>query len=236
MRLHFNYKIHQVCILHFVQVGPQVAVYSQLARENGLGTSLLERLFTYYKSKRFQKAATTHAATLLTNYRCHPSILMLASSLFYECTLLSRSKSRAHPKAPFPLVFDCTSFSQEGFSKLPAENKREAEMLVRKMLELLKDWPGLNQASPPVGLLASSRQQVRNEVYVLCTRFICHVVHCEGVILPFLCSTVFHIITANRLNACVPHSIDSNMLLEQYYHAKWKYYQHLPFRVCKSDY
>ena len=142
-----------------MQVGPKVAVLSDIARENGLGDSILERLFTRYKT--FKKASTSHAATLLTNYRCHPSILMLASSLFYECTLLSRSKSRAHPKAPFPLVFACTSFSQEGFSNLPAENEREAEMIVRKMLEFVKEWPQKREEeNPRIGLLASSRQQV----------------------------------------------------------------------------
>jgi len=130
-----------------------------MARENGLGDSILERLFTHYKT--LKKATTSHVATLLTNYRCHPSILMLASSLFYECTLLSRSTSRTHPKAPFPLVFTCTSLSQDGFSNLPAENEREATMLVRKMLEFVRDWPiQPNQPTPVVGLLASTKQQV----------------------------------------------------------------------------
>ena len=147
-----------VCI-PYTQVGPKVAVLSDIARENGLGDSILERLFTRYKT--FRKASTSHAATLLTNYRCHPSILMLASSLFYECTLLSRSKNMAHPKAPFPLVFACTSFSQDGFSNLPAENEREAEMLVKKMLEFVRQWPTWpNQPKLVVGLLASSKQQV----------------------------------------------------------------------------
>ena len=136
-----------------------MTVLSDKARENGLGDSIIERLFTHYKTLR--KATTTHAATLLTNYRCHPSILMLASSLFYECTLLSRSTSRTHPKAPFPLVFACTSLSQEGFSNLPAEDEREAEILVRKMLEFVRDWPiQPNQPKPVVGLLASTKQQV----------------------------------------------------------------------------
>ena len=140
-------------------MGPKVTVLSDMARENGLGDSILERLFTHYKA--LKKATTSHVATLLTNYRCHPSILMLASSLFYECTLLSRSTSRTHPKAPFPLVFTCTSLSQDGFCNLPAENEREATMLVRKMLEFVRDWPiQPNQPTPVVGLLASTKRQV----------------------------------------------------------------------------
>jgi len=139
-----------------------VAVYNKVARENGLGTSLIERLFTHYNS--FKKAATSHAITLLTNYRCHPSILMLASSLFYECTLLSRSMSRTHPRAPFPIVFTCTSISQNlmEFINLSAENEREAELLIMKLLEFVKDWPQRRDGEmPTIGLLASSRQQVR---------------------------------------------------------------------------
>jgi len=139
-----------------------VAVYNKVARENGLGTSLVERLFTHYKM--FKKATTSHVATLLTNYRCHPSILMLASSLFYECTLLSRSMSRTYPRAPFPIVFTCTSISKnlEEFINLSAENEREAELLVMKLLEFVKDWPQRrDEKMPTIALLASSRQQIR---------------------------------------------------------------------------
>lgn len=159
-----------------LQVGPQVAVLSNAARENGLGTSLIERLFTHYKEKK--RAATDleipHTAALLTNYRCHPSILMLASSLLYECTLLSRSDSKPHPKAPFPIIFYCTSLEQEGFRNLPDVNENEAELLVRKMLEFARNWPReRGKEKPRIGLLAPTRQQVGMELsflpfFILC--------------------------------------------------------------------
>ena len=128
-----------------------------MAREEGLGTSLLERVFSVYKGT---KAERSHVSTLLTNYRCHPSILMLASSLFYECTLLSRSDSKSLPGASFPIVFECSSVSQENFANAPAEDKQEGAILVSRMLDFIQnDWPK-SEKQTSVGLLASTRKQV----------------------------------------------------------------------------
>ncbi len=147
-------------LLH-VQVGPQVTVLSSYARnsDNGLGTSLVARLFTKYKQLKRQRS---HSTTLLTNYRCHPSILMLASSLLYESTLLSRSDSQAHPMAPYPIVFACTSFKEDCFANCPPENEADAELLVTKMLEYVSSWPPdpHKGQKPTVALIASTRHQV----------------------------------------------------------------------------
>ena len=140
------------------QVGPQVRVLSERARENGLGESLLERLFSHYKAIKHASMTETHTSSLLTNYRCHPSILMLASSLFYECTLLSQNKREAHPKAPYPLVFVCTSVRQDGFSNCSPENEEEAQLLITKMIEYIQTWH--STPTEPIGLLASTKQQV----------------------------------------------------------------------------
>ena len=128
-----------------------------MAREGGLGTSLLERLFSVYKET---KLAKSHVSTLLTNYRCHPSILMLASSLFYECTLLSRSDSKSLPGAPFPIVFESSSISRSNFANAPSDSMDEASILVSRMLDfILNDWPR-SEKQTSVGLLASTRKQV----------------------------------------------------------------------------
>ena len=131
---------------------------SQLAQEKELGNSLLERLFKHYKSSRQNSVIQTHTASLLTNYRCHPSILTFTSSLFYEHTLLSRSESQTHPLAPYPLVFTCSSIDKT-LTGLPAEDQREAEVLVEKMHSFVSNWPR-NTNKPTVGLLASTRKQV----------------------------------------------------------------------------
>lgn len=84
---------------------------------------------------------------------------MLASSLFYECALLSQSKRETHPKAPYPLVFACTSLRLDGFSNCSPENEEEAEILIAKMIDYVHTWN--IQPTEPIGLLASTKQQVR---------------------------------------------------------------------------
>ena len=131
---------------------------SKAARENGLGTSLIERLFLHYKKHRADKK---FASTLLTNYRSHPSILMLASTLLYECRLLSRSTCEAHPLAPYPVIFACSSLQQDGFRNRPAVNETEARIVVNKALEFIESWPSSQSGEKPVvGLLATSYPQV----------------------------------------------------------------------------
>ena len=48
-------------------------------------------------------------ALLLTNYRCHDSILRLPSNLFFNSTLQVRTNSELHPKTSSALHFVCTS-------------------------------------------------------------------------------------------------------------------------------
>ena len=131
---------------------------SEKARESGLGDSLLERLYSHYKEVNSGALIKSHTSTLLTNYRCHPSILMLASSLFYECSLISRANRETHPNAPYPLVFSCTSVRQNEFINSPAENEEEAKLLLQKMVEYIQTWT--NTLEEPIGLLASTKQQV----------------------------------------------------------------------------
>ena len=143
-------------------MGPQVRTLSERARENGLGESLLERLFSHYNEADNASMTKTHTSSLLTNYRCHASILMLASSLFYECALLSHSKQEPHPKAPYPLTFLCTSVKQDEFSNCSPENEEEAKLLITKMIEFIQTWHPV--PTKPFGLLASTKQQVINKI------------------------------------------------------------------------
>ena len=138
---------------------------SKAALENGLGVSLLERLYDCYSEKKSLK--TNHTATLLTNYRCHPTILMLCSSLFYKHTLLSRSSSKPHPLAPYPLVFACTSLEESTLENLSAVDKVEADLLIEKVLQFhhhwTENWDKLQKEAGRVlsiGVLASTREQV----------------------------------------------------------------------------
>ena len=110
-----------------------------------------------------------HTASLLTNYRCHSSILSFTSSLFYQHTLLSRSSSETHPLAPYPLVFTCTSID-DNIKNLPDEDLHEARVLVDKMFSFISKWPqskpkqskSKQSKRPTIGLLASTRKQVNS--------------------------------------------------------------------------
>ena len=118
----------------------------------------MERLFNLYKSQQSDAITNNHTASLLTNYRCHSSILAFTSSLFYQHTLLSRSSSETHPLAPYPLVFTCTSIDKNT-KNLPAEDREEARVLVERMYSFVSTWPRSNPKEN-VGLLASTRKQV----------------------------------------------------------------------------
>ena len=135
-----------------------MTVLSEEAQKQDLGFPLLERLFNLYKSKESGLCLKNHTASLLTNYRCHSSILTFTSSLFYQHTLLSRSSSETHPLAPYPLVFTCTS-TDKNTKNLPAEERHEARVLVDKVEQFVSHWPQ-STTKPTVGVLASSRKQV----------------------------------------------------------------------------
>ena len=137
-----------------------MAVLSELAQEYELGVSLLERLFNLYKSTRSGSCMKNHTAPLLTNYRCHPSILAFTSSLFYQHTLLSRSQSETHPLAPYPLVFTCSSIDKKTCN-LPAEDLHEARVLIKEVEKFASKWPRSNPKQK-VCILASTRKQVYN--------------------------------------------------------------------------
>ena len=133
---------------------------SKLAQSHEMGESLIQRLFTYYRIMP-ERCVQNHSASLLTNYRCHSSILSLTSSLFYEHTLLSRSQSQTHPLAPYPLVFTCCSIDNRNLRSLPVEDRTEARVLVEKMRTFVMKCPRKKHNEKyRVGLLASSRIQV----------------------------------------------------------------------------
>ena len=140
---------------------------SNLAQKQELGVSLLERLFKLYKSYKIGGSIRNHTASLLTNYRCHSSILAFTSSLFYQHTLLSRSSSETHPLAPYPLVFTCTSIDKNS-KNLPDEDVHEAKVLIEKVQCFLSQWPK-SSTKQVVGVLASTRKQVCMFICIVCS-------------------------------------------------------------------
>ena len=107
------------------------------AQENGLAVSLLERLHGLYEKLR--EATRNHCVNLVTNYRCHHGILELAEKLFYKLPLNCKiPKSSAHPDAPYPLLFFCSSIDDKAQSNT---NKQEAEITLKLVAKFAKHWP-----------------------------------------------------------------------------------------------
>lgn len=108
------------------------------AQKNGLALSLLERLHGLYNELRV--AARNHCVNLVTNYRCHPGILELAEKLFYKLPLNCKIPKRsAHPDAPYPLLFFCSSIDDKAQSN--TTNKQEAEIALKLVAKFAKQWP-----------------------------------------------------------------------------------------------
>jgi len=138
-------------------------VLGEEAQENGLKSSLLERLQSHYK-KIGDKTATLQAS-LQTNFRCHKHILSFASELFYGSHVKTSricKRIQPHPDFPYPLVFVCSS--KDKISNYESSvNEEEAYLLLNKLVELstcLQDSCG-----GTICVLSSSRGQVHMSVH-----------------------------------------------------------------------
>ena len=108
-----------------------------MPRECGLSVSLLQRLHRHYH--KYGKACSF---SLLQNYRSHSGLLMLPSSLFYRSTLQCNvPDSNAHPLAPFPLVFVCSSIDSTPSANAMDTDEEEAKILVDEVDKYVKSWP-----------------------------------------------------------------------------------------------
>lgn len=74
-----------------------------------------------------------YVAPLLTNYRCHETILRLPSALFYESTLQPRSTSKLHPSCISAIEFVCTSLDQTILHNCPDYDDTEVKILLEQV-------------------------------------------------------------------------------------------------------
>ena len=132
-----------VCVLYQLplsfQVGPDVLVLGEEARRHGLSTSLLERLHNHFT----EMGQLSSVFSLLQNHRSHNGLLSLPSALFYRSTLQCNvPDSKAHPLAPFPLVFVCSSIEDISSANAVGTDEKEAETLVREVKRYVcQTWP-----------------------------------------------------------------------------------------------
>ena len=74
-------------------------------------------------------------ALLLTNYRCHESILRLPSNLFFKSTLQVRTNSELHPKTSSALKFVCTSMNSSIATSTEDCSYEEARITLEQVCE-----------------------------------------------------------------------------------------------------
>ncbi len=186
----------------FVQVGPALLVLGEEARENGLKYSLLERLLKLYKSQNLADFAKYHMFDLNVNYRCHANIMNIPNKLFYSSKIIPMPvDALSHPRAPFPLIFVCSSLSHE------AEPWLEARVLLDILEDMvIRSWP--SSWGPTnlhdVALIAASRTQVLDLKILVIGRFIIIIVVVDvvtGVVVPagVVVAGVIIVVVANSL-------------------------------------
>ena len=134
----------------------------------GLGQSLLERLHTLYDAHMQSSAnAENHCATLLTNYRCHHSLLALPSYLFYHSALMANKmavkQALLHPDTNFSLHFICSSLDDSIVDVPNDTNEKEARLLLQAAVDYVKEWPPewKEKDLSTVCLMAATANQVK---------------------------------------------------------------------------
>ncbi|KAF9265127.1 P-loop containing nucleoside triphosphate hydrolase protein [Marasmius fiardii PR-910] len=143
------------------QLGP--IIVSDIARQNELDVSLLERLL-----ERPVYAEHPEARYQAPNYRSHPAILMPPSAMFYNdslepCAANGLISWAQLPNPSFPLKF-IGSYTKEDsiHEKATWYNAGEIERIVEVISSLMEE---ANKSSPPlqlqdIGVMAPWREQV----------------------------------------------------------------------------
>jgi serine/threonine protein kinase len=122
------------------QVGPAMLVLGEEPQKYGLSVSLLERLYDLYQE--LGDVAKPYCAHLSTNFRCHSAILNLARQVAYKTTLRCNVPDlSAHPDAPFPLLFVCTSLDHNVKETKDSLSKVEVNAALNEASRIFMKWP-----------------------------------------------------------------------------------------------
>ena len=101
-----------------------------IAHDNGLGTSLLQRL--YYRYLKFGEESKECSVLLRFNHRSHHDLLHLLSDLFYNSELRAFDDVKPHPKEPYPLKFICSNLENIIGEKEPISD-REVRLILKQV-------------------------------------------------------------------------------------------------------
>ena len=115
-------------------------VLGEEPQKYGLSISLLERLYDHYQE--LEDVAKPYCAHLTTNFRCLPAIVNLARQVAYKKPLTSDvSEHSAHPDAPFPLLFVCTSLDRSVKETKDSRCKVEVDAALQEASRFFMKWP-----------------------------------------------------------------------------------------------
>ncbi|KAA0040814.1 putative RNA helicase SDE3 [Cucumis melo var. makuwa] len=147
-----------------MQLGP--VIYSKEAEIYGLGKSYLERLF---ECEYYSTGDENYVIKLLRNYRCHPDILHLPSTLFYGGELIACKDEKSLlmdtadilkvlPNKEFPVLF----FGIQGCDEREGNNPSWFNRIeVSKVVEIVRKLTdGGNLTEENIGIITPYRQQV----------------------------------------------------------------------------
>ena len=119
-----------------------------IARDNGLKTSIFTRLLEFYNKYELP------VAFLTTNYRCHEEIVHLARTLFYSQSLTPRADPEKIPGLDKPIWFVCSSLKKT-FPVDKETDKDEATALIKQLKTFFKP-----RQMNDVCIMATNRHQV----------------------------------------------------------------------------
>uniref|UniRef100_A0A2P2IQ12 RNA helicase n=1 Tax=Rhizophora mucronata TaxID=61149 RepID=A0A2P2IQ12_RHIMU len=147
-----------------MQLGP--VVFSRDAEASGLGKSYLERLF---ECEPYCSGDENYVTKLKKSYRCHPEILYLPSTLFYQGELIACKESiddttalmssvNLHKGNGFPVLFFGIQGCDEREGSNPSWfNRIEASKVIEIVQKLVTKG---NLTELDIGVITPYRQQV----------------------------------------------------------------------------
>ena len=114
-------------------MGPDLLVLGEIARNNGLGLSLLHRLtYAYYQ---MGPVAMNHSMMLYVNHRSHVDLLRLSSKLFYQDKLLTTASVKLPPNEKYPLKFICSDLEHR-VGELEPTSDGEVQLILAEVNKL----------------------------------------------------------------------------------------------------
>ena len=115
-------------------------VLGDIAHNNGLGLSLLQRLYYQYHGHFFEESKES-TVLLKINHRSHCDLLALLSKLFYNSELHpSDSVVPLHSTESYPLKFICSSVSNTVDDREPTCEDEMSTILYQVTKLKLKDY------------------------------------------------------------------------------------------------